>query len=174
MNQLSTSNLTSRPSLLLVLETSIVFINGKNWMMDQMKVKKFRGMHILKKTVRIWMKSTTVVRQLPSLATPGFNPKETMKMRVFFINKSYLPSQTPSGIKKLRKRELESLRGEGTDEDEQRKSSDRIYAYDKYNDLGILEKDNPNPDKDKLRPVLGGSRYPYPRRCRTGRPCLKE
>ncbi|KAF5181683.1 Lipoxygenase 2 protein, partial [Thalictrum thalictroides] len=56
-------------------------------------------------------------------------------MRVFFINKSYLPSQTPSGIKKLRKRELESLRGEGTDEDEQRKSSDRIYAYDKYNDL---------------------------------------
>ncbi|PIA53431.1 hypothetical protein AQUCO_00900188v1 [Aquilegia coerulea] len=39
--------------------------------------------------------------------------KDGMKMRVFFINK------TPNGIEKLRKRELESLRGEGTNEDEQ-------------------------------------------------------
>ncbi|PIA53428.1 hypothetical protein AQUCO_00900186v1 [Aquilegia coerulea] len=88
------------------------------------------------------------------------------EIRVFFPNKSYLPSDTPSGIKKFRKQDLESLRGEGPNEDEQgqRKASDRIYAYDKYNDLG-----NPA-EVEMVRPVLGGPRHPYPRRCRTGRP----
>ncbi|KAL2322236.1 hypothetical protein Fmac_026615 [Flemingia macrophylla] len=82
--------------------------------------------------------------------------------RIFFTNKLYLPSQTPSGLKILREEELEQLRGNGEGE---RKSSDRIYDYDVYNDLG-----DPDINIDLKRSVLGGSkRYPYPRRCRTGR-----
>ncbi|XP_059065058.1 linoleate 9S-lipoxygenase A-like [Cryptomeria japonica] len=86
--------------------------------------------------------------------------------RVFFANKSYLPDETPEGLRTLRNRDLVQLRGDGKGE---RKASDRIYDYDVYNDLG-------NPDKDpKLRrDVLGGSEdLPYPRRCRTGRPPTK-
>lgn len=81
--------------------------------------------------------------------------------RIFFTNKPFLPSETPSGLKKLREKELKELRGDGTGV---RKSSDRIYDYDTYNDLG-------NPDKgiDFVRPTLGGEKIPYPRRCRTGR-----
>lgn len=82
--------------------------------------------------------------------------------RVFFTDKSYLPSQTPSGLRRLREEELELLRGNGEGE---RKSSDRIYDYDVYNDLG-----DPDSNINLKRPVLGGSKqYPYPRRCRTGR-----
>ncbi|XP_061347779.1 linoleate 13S-lipoxygenase 2-1, chloroplastic-like [Gastrolobium bilobum] len=82
--------------------------------------------------------------------------------RVFFTNKSYLPSQTPSGIRRLREEELVLLRGNGEGE---RKSSDRIYDYDMYNDLG-----DPDSNIDLKRPVLGGTKHhPYPRRCRTGR-----
>ncbi|XP_004308210.1 PREDICTED: linoleate 13S-lipoxygenase 2-1, chloroplastic-like [Fragaria vesca subsp. vesca] len=80
--------------------------------------------------------------------------------RVFFTNKSYLPSETPSGLKRLREMELRILRGNGEGE---RKTSDRIYDYDLYNDLG-------DPDNNLIRPVLGGKEHPYPRRCRTGRP----
>ncbi|OMO72309.1 Lipoxygenase [Corchorus capsularis] len=82
--------------------------------------------------------------------------------RVFFTNKSYLPSETPSGLKKLRREELEVLRGNGQGE---RKSFERIYDYDVYNDLG-----DPDTDLSKKRPILGGKNFPYPRRCRTGRP----
>ncbi|KAE8682516.1 hypothetical protein F3Y22_tig00111238pilonHSYRG00140 [Hibiscus syriacus] len=86
--------------------------------------------------------------------------------RVFFTHKSYLPSQTPSGLKRLRNEELEVLRGNGVGE---RKSFERIYDYDVYNDLG-----NPDSDPNKKRPVLGGNKeLPYPRRCRTGRPRCK-
>ncbi|KAK6802420.1 hypothetical protein RDI58_000200 [Solanum bulbocastanum] len=82
--------------------------------------------------------------------------------RIFFTNKSYLPSQTPSGVKKLRETELVTLRGDGFGE---RKIFERIYDYDVYNDIGDLDGDS-----DGKRPVLGGKELPYPRRCRTGRP----
>ncbi|KAI4381046.1 hypothetical protein MLD38_007163 [Melastoma candidum] len=87
--------------------------------------------------------------------------------RVFFINKPYLPSQTPSGLQKLRVEELETLRGNGKGE---RKSFERIYDFDVYDDLG-----NPDAGVEMRRPVLGGNKeFPYPRRCRTGRPHSKS
>ncbi|XP_073226130.1 linoleate 13S-lipoxygenase 2-1, chloroplastic-like isoform X2 [Cicer arietinum] len=82
--------------------------------------------------------------------------------RVFFSNKSYLPSETPEGLKRLREEELIILRGNGEGE---RKKFERIYDYDVYNDLG-----NPDTDPELKRHVLGGTQHPYPRRCRTGRP----
>ncbi|XP_062191781.1 probable lipoxygenase 8, chloroplastic [Phragmites australis] len=83
--------------------------------------------------------------------------------RVFFANKPYLPSQTPPGLQSYRKKDLEQKRGNGR---EQRKATDRIYDYDVYNDLA-----DPDNDAGKARPVLGGNKqFPYPRRCRTGRP----
>ncbi|KAI5600269.1 hypothetical protein BDE02_01G014900 [Populus trichocarpa] len=91
------------------------------------------------------------------------HPKfDNEKKRLFFTNKSYLPSETPNGLTKLRKEELETLRGNDNGE---RKKGERIYDYDVYNDLG-----NPDSDPETARPVLGGKEHPYPRRCRTGRP----
>ncbi|KAG4958874.1 hypothetical protein JHK87_035507 [Glycine soja] len=81
--------------------------------------------------------------------------------RVFFSDKSYLPSQTPCGLRRLREVELMLLRGNGEGE---RKSYERIYDYDVYNDLG-----DPDFSIDLKRPILGCSEHPYPRRCRTGR-----
>lgn len=77
-----------------------------------------------------------------------------------------MPSNTPEGLKRLREEELKALQGDGVG---QREVHERIYDYDVYNDLG-------DPDKNlKLkRPVLGGKQFPYPRRCRTGRPRSKE
>eukprot|EP01018_Ginkgo_biloba_P004876 Gb_16198 [translate_table: standard] len=88
--------------------------------------------------------------------------KDNPEKRIFFSNKPYLPSQTPDGLKKLRQKELEDLRGDGKGT---RKHSDRIYDYATYNDMG-----NPDKSTDLARPVLGGDEMPYPRRCRTGRP----
>ncbi|KAL5574385.1 hypothetical protein UlMin_023982 [Ulmus minor] len=81
--------------------------------------------------------------------------------RTFFTDKSYLPSQTPNGLKRIREEELENLRGNGKEE---RKSFERIYDYDVYNDLG-----DPDNKAELKRPVLGGKDHPYPRRVRTGR-----
>lgn len=86
--------------------------------------------------------------------------------RIFFSNKSYLPDATPAGLKKLREKDMVELRGDGTGE---RKVSDRIYDYDVYNDIG-----EPDSSPELAREVLGGSKeFPYPRRCRTGRPPTK-
>ncbi|ESW18149.1 hypothetical protein PHAVU_006G016900 [Phaseolus vulgaris] len=87
---------------------------------------------------------------------------QNSQKRVFFANKLYLPSETPSGLRKLRQEELVIIRGNGEGE---RKNGDRIYDYDVYNDLG-----DPDTNIDLKRPVLGATtQYPYPRRCRTGR-----
>ncbi|XP_038902235.1 lipoxygenase 2, chloroplastic-like [Benincasa hispida] len=94
--------------------------------------------------------------------------------RIFFSTKSYLPGRTPAGLLKLRKEDLANLRGQkadGTEDKNERQPFERIYDYDFYNDLG----DSDGPTEWK-RPVLGGSdEYPYPRRCRTGRPhCITD
>ncbi|KAI4299382.1 hypothetical protein L6164_032849 [Bauhinia variegata] len=82
--------------------------------------------------------------------------------RIFFTNKAYLPCETPIGLKELREKELRQLRGEGQG---LRRFHDRIYDYDVYNDLG-----DPDKGDEYVRPTLGGSQNPHPRRCRTGRP----
>ncbi|KAK9068666.1 hypothetical protein SSX86_012781 [Deinandra increscens subsp. villosa] len=84
--------------------------------------------------------------------------------RIFFVDKvACLPSDTPSGLKSFREKELATLRGEDAP-DNPRKKEDRIYDYDVYNDLG-----DPDKDPNLARPVLGTKDYPYPRRCKTGR-----
>ncbi|KAL6532328.1 Linoleate 9S-lipoxygenase 5 [Orobanche gracilis] len=81
--------------------------------------------------------------------------------RVFFTNKTYLPWDTPEPLRLYREEELINLRGKGSG---LLKEWDRVYDYAYYNDLGSPEK-----GKDYERPVLGGSKYPYPRRARSGR-----
>ncbi|PWA77612.1 linoleate 13S-lipoxygenase 2-1 protein [Artemisia annua] len=84
--------------------------------------------------------------------------------RVFFLDKvACLPSDTPSGLKTFREKELSILRGDGVAV-KPRDKIDRIYDYDVYNDLG-----DPDNDPELTRPVLGTKDYPYPRRCKTGR-----
>ncbi|KOM30096.1 hypothetical protein LR48_Vigan878s001400 [Vigna angularis] len=81
--------------------------------------------------------------------------------RIFFANIPYLPGKTPEQLKAYREEELKNLRGDGKGK---REKWDRIYDYDVYNDLGFLDSDG-----QQDHPVLGGLKYPYPRRVRTGR-----
>ncbi|CAL5418779.1 unnamed protein product [Camellia sinensis] len=92
--------------------------------------------------------------------------KDNPQSRIIFKNQAYLPSQTPPGIKDLRHEDLRCIRGNGKGE---RKLHDRIYDYATYNDLG-----KPDKSEDLARPVLSGEKWPYPRRCRTGRPPTKK
>ncbi|MCO5549298.1 hypothetical protein L7F22_002766 [Adiantum nelumboides] len=74
-----------------------------------------------------------------------------------------MPNETPKALLTLREAGLEALQGDGKG---QRVYGQQIYDYNFYNDIS-----NPDQDEDLRRPVLGGSpEYPYPRRCRTGRP----
>ncbi|BBH06560.1 lipoxygenase 1 [Prunus dulcis] len=70
------------------------------------------------------------------------------KDRVFFVNKTFLPSETPLPLRKYREEELVHLRGDGKGELQE---CDRVYDYAYYNDLG-------NPDKGSkyARPTLEG------------------
>lgn len=87
---------------------------------------------------------------------------DSPEKRVFFSNVAFLPQDTPEGIKDLCESDKASLRGTGRGV---RKAHERIYDYDIYNDLG-----NPDKDASLTRPTLGNSeKFPYPRRCRTGR-----
>ncbi|XP_061365130.1 seed linoleate 9S-lipoxygenase-2 [Gastrolobium bilobum] len=118
--------------------------------------------------VEFFLKSLTL-EDIPNQGTIHFvcnswvyNSKLYKSQRIFFANKTYLPSETPAPLVKYREEELKNLRGDGTGE---RKEYDRIYDYDVYNDLG-----NPDFGEKYVRPILGGSStYPYPRRGRTGR-----
>uniref|UniRef100_A0A7N0VBI2 Lipoxygenase n=1 Tax=Kalanchoe fedtschenkoi TaxID=63787 RepID=A0A7N0VBI2_KALFE len=63
---------------------------------------------------------------------------------------SYLPCETPEGLKEYRKKELALMRGFGI---KVREAHDRIYDYDVYNDLG-----DPDSDLDLLRSYVRNSK----------------
>ncbi|KAK2353185.1 linoleate 9S-lipoxygenase [Trifolium repens] len=96
-----------------------------------------------------------------------YNTRKYTTARIFFANKTYLPSETPPPLVYYRQEELKALRGDGTGE---RKEWERIYDYDVYNDVG-----DPDCKASLARPVIGGSKtLPYPRRGRTGRKPSKK
>ncbi|CAH1441938.1 unnamed protein product [Lactuca virosa] len=128
-------------------------------------------MMILGRSELCWLRMTTATRyiyrklkstNLKKLPSHVHSSYDNDQRRIFFADKCYLPSKTPSALRSLRKKDLEFIRGDGQGE---RKDFERIYDYDVYNDLG----DPDNKSSDLARPVLGGKKFPYPRRCRTGR-----
>ncbi|KAL4580582.1 hypothetical protein LXL04_016782 [Taraxacum kok-saghyz] len=96
------------------------------------------------------------------------------RYRIFFSNQTYLPENTPKGLLHYREEELKELRGDGKcrlrgDGKCRREEWDRVYDFDVYNDLS-----EPDKGSGHVRPTFGGTpEYPYPRRCRTGRPPSK-
>ncbi|EIE18646.1 Lipoxigenase [Coccomyxa subellipsoidea C-169] len=101
---------------------------------------------------------------LPLWISPSSNGACVQGERIFFSSDAKLPQDTSGPIAKLRQKELYAIQASGT---EQRKSPDRIYDYQAYNDLG-----NPVKSPDLERPTLGGTAFPFPRRLRTGRPLV--
>ncbi|KAK2353183.1 linoleate 9S-lipoxygenase [Trifolium repens] len=96
-----------------------------------------------------------------------YNAKKYTTARIFFANKTYLPSKTPPPLIYYRQEELKTLREDGTGK---RKEWERIYDYNVYNDVG-----DPDIKASLARPVIGGSKtLPYPRRGRTGRKPAKK
>ncbi|KAB2619776.1 linoleate 9S-lipoxygenase 5 [Pyrus ussuriensis x Pyrus communis] len=73
------------------------------------------------------------------------------KDRVFFANKTYLPSEVPLPLRKYIEEELVELRGDGKRKLEE---WDRVYYYAYYNDLG-----DPDKGSEYVRPIMGGSTY---------------
>uniref|UniRef100_A0A0E0AXG7 Lipoxygenase n=1 Tax=Oryza glumipatula TaxID=40148 RepID=A0A0E0AXG7_9ORYZ len=111
--------------------------------------------------------STVLPIRCNSWVQPKSSIDEGTPGRRIFFAKAYLPGQTPAGLRSYREEDLKQKRGNGAG---QREADDRVYDYDVYNDLG-----NPDSNGDLARPVLGGSKqFPYPRRCRTGRPPSKK
>ncbi|KAL1209796.1 Lipoxygenase 2 [Cardamine amara subsp. amara] len=119
------------------------------------------------KEMELELPSGSVTFTCESWVTPkSIDPSK----RIFFSNKSYLPSQTPEPLKHLRKEELETLQGKNRDQVGEFTKFERVYDYDVYNDLG-----DPDNNPDLARPVIGGLSHPYPRRCKTGRkPCNSD
>ncbi|KAH0937908.1 hypothetical protein HID58_005369 [Brassica napus] len=119
------------------------------------------------KEMKLELPSGSVTFTCNSWVTPkSIDPTK----RIFFSNKSYLPSATPEPLKKLRKEELETLQGNNRERVGEFAKYERVYDYDVYNDVGDPEK-----DERLARPVMGGLSHPYPRRCKTGRkPCEKD
>lgn len=96
-----------------------------------------------------------------------YNEEKYQADRVFFANKTYLPSEMPETLRMYREEELRILRGNGEGE---LKEWDRVYDYAVYNDLG-----DPDRGEGLKRQTLGGTaEFPYPRRGRTGRPPAKK
>ncbi|KAI5069859.1 hypothetical protein GOP47_0016160 [Adiantum capillus-veneris] len=86
--------------------------------------------------------------------------------RILFPNQMYLPNEAPMALLQLCEDDLLAVGGDGKGK---RVHGERIYDYDVYNELR-----NPEENQDLTRPILGGSgMYPYPRRCKTGRKCIK-
>ncbi|XP_024963319.1 probable linoleate 9S-lipoxygenase 5 [Cynara cardunculus var. scolymus] len=117
---------------------------------------------------------TLTLEQVPNCGRVHFvcnswvYPEEhySKRYRVFFSNQTLVPGKTPEALRRYREEELEELRGNGTGK---REEWDRVYDYDLYNDLS-----EPDAGSELIRPIFGGSQeYPYPRRCRTGRPPSK-
>ncbi|XP_027918536.1 linoleate 13S-lipoxygenase 3-1, chloroplastic-like [Vigna unguiculata] len=105
----------------------------------------------------LFLESITIAQNLHFSCKSWLQPNKIYPdKRIFFLNKAYLPSETPIGVKELREKEMVKLRGDGKG---RRVPSDRIYDYDLYNDLGHSK---------SHRPTLN----PYPTRCRTGRPLI--